>query len=354
VQLTKLKLQNFRCFKQKELALDAPIILIEGNNGSGKTSILEALHYLCYLRSFRTHLPRELINFDDDNFFIQAEFFDNDATKNELSVGFQNKKRSVKFNQRAVTSYKELIDHFRIVTLCEDDLQLIKGAPDERRSFIDQFIFLHDPKIITALRTYRNILSNRNALLQQPSAKDMYELWTKQLWEKTVEVQATRIEHLELLEKEMLDLCTEFFGSEYSIKLEYNQKKSSEKSLSSFLSEHEQLNHDEHRMRRSLFGAHLDDFAIIFQHKKSRTYASRGQQKLLVLLLKIAEIKILARLKGPSIFLLDDFMTDFDQPRLERFVNLLQSLDCQLIFTTPLQGCPLDQLLKNEHKTILV
>ncbi|HJM68400.1 MAG TPA: DNA replication and repair protein RecF [Candidatus Babeliales bacterium] len=352
MQLIKLKLQNFRCFKQRELALDAPVILIEGDNGSGKTSVLEALHYICYLRSFRTHLPRELVHFDTDNFFIQAEFYEGDESKSELAVGFHNKKRSVKLNKSAVGSYKELIDHFRVITLSEDDLGLIKGAPDGRRSYIDQFIFLHEPDILSKLRVYRNILSNRNALLQKKSSQDMYQLWTEQLWDKTVEIQRMRIEHLAMLEKEMANLCEEFFGSEHTIALQYHPKKKIHKTLASFLEEYPDLHSDEHRMYRSLFGAHLDDFTILFQHKKSKAYASRGQQKLLALLLKVAQIKILGKTKGPCIFLLDDFMTDFDAKRLEVFIKLLRSLDCQLIFTSPVHDSNLSHFLKDSCHTI--
>ena len=74
VRITNLQIKNFRCFGSLDLAFDNPITLIEGINGTGKTSLLEALHYLCYLRSFRTHLPQELVQFGHDNFFIKAHY----------------------------------------------------------------------------------------------------------------------------------------------------------------------------------------------------------------------------------------------------------------------------------------
>ena len=91
-------------------------------------------------------------------------------------------------------------------------------------------------------------------------------------------------------------------------------------------------------MNRSLFGAHLDDILITFHDKRSKQYASRGQQKLIVLLIKIAQIKELLRQKGPAVFLLDDFMTDFDEQRIRQLVTVLRGLDIQLIFTTPLSS----------------
>ena len=98
---------------------------------------------------------------------------------------------------------------------------------------------------------------------------------------------------------------------------------------------------------RSLFGAHLDDFIIRFQDKKSKQFASRGQQKLVVLLMKIAQIKQLSRKKGPAIFLLDDFMTDFDPERVRTLFSILAQLDTQLIFTCPVGGSILSQQLQS-------
>src|SRR5437868_6298202 len=92
---------------------------------------------------------------------------------------------------------------------------------------------------------------------------------------------------------------------------------------------------EETRVGHSLFGAHLDDFLIHFQDKKSKNYSSRGQQKLIVLLVKIAQIQQLLHSKGPVILLLDDFMTDFDEQRCRLLLDLLFDLKIQLIFTVP-------------------
>jgi DNA replication and repair protein RecF len=95
------------------------------------------------------------------------------------------------------------------------------------------------------------------------------------------------------------------------------------------------LYQQEQTFGRSLFGAHLDDIAIHFQNKGSKAFASRGQQKLIVFLLKIAQLQELVHLKGPSILLVDDFMADFDTDRIKALLILLESLKCQLILTSP-------------------
>ena len=107
------------------------------------------MHYLCYLRSFRTHLPQELVQFGQDNFFIKARLENGNAADGyDLQVGFSNKKRLVKVNNKSIASYKELLDYYRIVTITEDDLGLIKDGPEERRLFIDQAIMLADPEFL--------------------------------------------------------------------------------------------------------------------------------------------------------------------------------------------------------------
>src|SRR5471030_434878 len=110
LQLTTIQIKHFRCFAGTTIAFDSPIVLVEGNNGSGKTSLLEALHYLCYLRSFRTHTPRDLIQAGADGFFIKASFdqqINQQSFTHNVQVGFSGKKRLVKMNEQSVSSYKE-------------------------------------------------------------------------------------------------------------------------------------------------------------------------------------------------------------------------------------------------------
>lgn len=341
LQLKNIQLKGFRCFDNIQLNLDAPLVLIEGDNGTGKTSLLEAVHYLCYLRSFRTHRAQEIVQFQKPGFFVKAAFTAQDMhgidEAHELQVGFESKKRLVKMNQKSVRSYKELMDHFRVVTLTEHDLTLIQGAPEVRRSFIDQVLVLQNPELAKQLREYRKIVSNRNALLAHQSvAKDLYDVWTEQLWNASRYLQNERKAGLEELQKQVNTILHDAFDSKFTIAFQYGAKrKSAQESIGQFLDQQGNLYHDEIRFRRSLFGAHLDDFSIIFQDKKSRAYASRGQQKLIVLLVKIAQLQQLAQKRGTAIFLLDDFMTDFDEKKVEILVPLLADLGAQLIFTSP-------------------
>lgn len=347
MRIKQLQLKNFRCFATLTLDMDYPIILLEGPNGSGKTSLLEAMHYLCYVRSFRTHVPRDLAYEQESSFFIKAHL-SQDAVDHELQIGFSGKKRLVKLDQRPIQSLKELMSFYRVVTLTEDDLTLIKGGPDGRRTFLDTACILFDPESVVQLRTFKTIVENRNALfLRGRPSPESYLLWTQQLWQLSSEIQHARIAVLQSLEGRVNLLLANYFNDRpLNVRLGYQEKNSdTAQSFEQFLARTQGFYEEEVRMRRSLFGAHLDDFTIDFCHKSSKAYASRGQQKLVMVLLKVALMLEIGERKGPSIFLLDDFLTDFDEPTVQTLLRLLTSMQSQLIFTSPAQSDGNDRLI---------
>jgi len=331
---------------------DGPITVIQGENGTGKTSLLEALHYMCYMRSFRTHTARDLIAFEADNFFSKV-FFEigcdkkNDHLDCELQIGFAQKRKVVKLNKKNIGSFKELMDFYRIVTLTEDDLWIIKGGPDVRRAFLDHALLLLEPDFLATIKEFKRVLEQRNSLLQRGSfSTDQYELWTMQLWEKSRKMQLKRQKLVKMYEKSVNKILADIFDKSFEISFTYKAKNVDlQDTLDDFMQKMSKFAHQEARFCRSLFGAHLDDFCVDFQRKKSKLYASRGQQKLIVLLLKVAQIQHLEKKKGKSVFLLDDFFTDFDEKKTAILVKFLVSLECQLIFTSPSQSGFFEDLL---------
>lgn len=338
--ISHIHIKQFRCFKEHTITCDAPLVLIQGANGTGKTSIVEALYYACYLRSFRTNTPRELVTDNTDAFCVKVMVRTSDQT-DEISIGFSDKKRLVKINQQAISSYKSLLSYYRVIAITEDDIDLIKEGPSYRRDFLDQALTLVDATYITAFKRMRDTLEQRNKVLQTGACDpDLYAVWTQQLWERSIPLQKQRIQLLKEIQKEVNCLIQIYFASEFKVSFFYEPKKMDvHQSFEAFQQENPTLYQDELRFRRSLFGAHVDTINITFKGKKSRSFASRGQQKLLVILIKAAQIRLLAGLSHtPLILLLDDFMTDFDSDRANTLIQLLQDLHIQLIFTAPLGG----------------
>jgi len=350
VFLSHIHLKNFRCFTSFELDLEQSIVLFEGSNGIGKTSLLEALYYACYLRSFRTHSPKELVRFGNDGFFVNIQVTNNlmdQELMHDIQVGFSHKRKLVKIDQKPIVSYKELMHMYRVVSLTEDDLTLIQGEPQARRTFMDHVLLLINPDYLVVLKSYRNILDQRNALLQQRSFNRVtYEILTKQLWEQSQMIQEARVEGVAKLNDSITELIARYFDNSFTITCRYKPKRNLHESLEDFTVAYPMLYDQELRFGRSLFGAHLDDLSIMFQSITAKDFASRGQQKLIVLLVKIAQAKQLAYAGSAALMLLDDFMTDFDPEKGRVLLNILMDLDLQLIFTSPMEDGMLSRYLR--------
>jgi DNA replication and repair protein RecF len=225
---------------------------------------------------------------------------------------------------------------------------LIKGAPEDRRSFLDQALLLDNPAFVPIIREFRLILEQRNSLLRNDCIDyETYFIWSQKLWEKTSQIQKLRkyiLENFEIEINKMLSLC---FENSLTLSFSYIAKKKSDLSFNDFWLNKDSLLKEEQYFKRTLFGVHLDDFIITLAGKKSSSFASRGQQKMIVLLIKAAQIKYLTLQKGPVIFLLDDFMTDFDPQKGAALLSVLFTLKCQLVFTSPHQNSPLEAIITN-------
>lgn len=350
LRIEQLELRNFRCFEHKVIDLNYPLVLIEGDNGVGKSSIVEALYYACFMRSLRTHLPRELIRSGADYFFIQVQcrkILQATEFKHQVSVGFEQNKKLVKIDQKIIYSFKELMELYKVITITEDDLFILKGSPESRRSFIDQFLLIVDPDYAHHLRTLRTIADNRSACIRQgKNSGPLYEILTKQLWDASYVVQQRRVEILTQLDNEIQKVA-KIFNSAISIGFTYVSKKKLLADYEQFIAHNPNLGAQELIMQRSLFGAQLDDIWVDFNESITRIFASRGQLKLTIMLIKLAQVFYLQTMGQSAILILDDFMTDFDSYYAQQLLELLISTKNQLIFTAPTGLSSFISLLKD-------
>jgi DNA replication and repair protein RecF len=352
--IKSVTVKNFRGFDDRTFSFEKSFVVIEGANGTGKTSLLESLHYACYLRSFRTHRGADLLKIDAPYFFVGVDFESHETSlAHSIQVGCEEKKKTVKFDGRPIRSYQNIINSYRIISMSEHDMELVQGAPEARRFYLDALLSLLDSETFRKLKKYRYILSQRNTFLRSidrlatSSLQSEYEIWTKQLWEGSTEIQNERIKILKELERVVNRLLVENFSPKgLSISFEYLPKNSNpEENFDSFIQNYKKSDL-ELKLDRSLFGAHLDDIIIHFQNKKARVFASRGQQKLILFLLKIAQLLLLREQGISAVLLLDDFITDFDATWVSECCKVLQDLSCQTFITSPLEL--LAQNMKNE------
>lgn len=335
-----LTVRNFRCFENNEtFNFAAPVVVILGENGSGKTSLLEALFYATSLRSFKTRTPRECIHWGRDGYLIaltghaQAEQSGQQETWELRAYVTATGDRAVKLNGNTVSSWHEVTAQCRAIAISEEDLALVGGAPDDRRRFLDHAISLENPEYLRQLVTLKRVVRQKNALLATGRCTfDVFVSWTEQLEALSEQIRVARVHFMTKLQDALMAQSERHqISSRATIALTYKGADRAGQSTNS-----DELFIRECATRRTLVGAHLDDFLITLNGQPARQFASRGQQKLIAFLLKTSVISLLSK---PALILVDDFMTDFDEKNAATLLELAQKLGGQLVITAPQASC---------------
>ena len=311
--LKTLRVQNFRTHSDFILEIGEKSTLISGANGSGKTSLLEAIYFALQGTSFRSS-DKEILRNDGSSWFR----IDLKDSKDSL--------RTIIFNDAVQKSKKQfLVDgnkkarlssNLRIpVVLFEpDDLQLLSGSPTRRRNFLDYFLSQIFPSFQLALARYNKALKQRNNLLKRDNvSKDELFPWNLMLAEYGAEIISKRQDFLELLNLKIEEVYFEISGVKDEIKIDYLGEKVSKNEILAILSEN--IERDK-ILGYTNFGPHKHDIQFIFNKKPAQNVASRGENRSLVLALKFIETDILADLTSKRpIVLLDDVFSELDDDR---------------------------------------
>lgn len=325
-------IKDFRCLRDIRLEIHDAVIAVEGHNGSGKSSLLEALYYACHLRSFRTHHPKDLISFGQDAFFMHINFHGSDEIDHALQVGVSHAARIVRFDKNRIKSHADIIDSFRVVGITEYDMALIQGGPEERRLFLDHALMMHDPSLMMLFKRYRDIVSNRNSLLKHVRVDyDQYCVWTDELIATTDNIRKQRQAYIERLSTSVDAIMRAYFFGIHPILITYIPKKSP---LLESMDDRRALFQDEVRMKRTLIGAHLDNVGIYFNNIDGRLFSSRGQQKMMVFIIKMAELQLIKEIHHSPLLLMDDFLTDFDAKTARMVLQCATSCKTQIFLTS--------------------
>lgn len=311
--LKTLRVQNFRTHSDFILEIGEKSTLISGANGSGKTSLLEAIYFALQGTSFRSS-DKEILRNDGSSWFR----IDLKDSKDSL--------RTIIFNNAVQKSKKQfLVDgnkkarlsaNLRIpVVLFEpDDLQLLSGSPTRRRNFLDYFLSQIFPNFQLALTRYSKALKQRNNLLKRDNvSKDELFPWNLMLAEYGAEIISKRQDFLELLNSKIEEVYFEISGVKDEIEIDYLGEKVSKNEILAILSEN--IERDK-ILGYTNFGPHKHDIQFIFNKKPAQNVASRGENRSLVLALKFIETDILSDLTSKRpIVLLDDVFSELDDDR---------------------------------------
>lgn len=326
--VTQLKFKGFRNLKDGCINPSDGINIIYGDNAQGKTNLLECIWLFNGVRSFRGSKDNELISFEEKFASINMEFFSDERLQN-AQINILNGKRQAIINGVTKNAPSHLIGKFCSIVFSPEHLMLVKSGPSERRKFIDGAICQIYPKYAIYLSKYNKLLNQRNALLKEINKnKDLMttlDIWDEKLCIAGAEIIERRIKYIELLKEKAGEFHNGISENKETLELSYN---SNLKNLNNSEIAKELYNGLKKRRREDMFlghtsvGPHRDDIDIILNGKTAKTFASQGQQRSIVLSLKLSEAVLLYETIGEKpVILLDDVLSELDAFRQDFLIN---------------------------------
>ena len=330
--LKRLFIQNLRNLEGVDIIPSQQVNLIYGENGSGKTSVLEAINLLALGRSFRSHKHKPLINHQHQSFTVFGRVYTDDESDVPIGISRSlNGDASFKANGVLVPSAADLAGYLPVQVINSDTFLLLEGSPKVRRQFIDWLVFHVEPNFFPAWKAIQRCLKHRNSLLRRDRI-DQFELatWDKELVGLTEQIHHFRSQCLAQFQDTFAELVKEFIRIE-GIALNYYRGWDKEKSYADVLAASFE------RDRRQGFthtGSHRADLKITVNGLDAAEVLSRGQQKLLVCALKIAQGYVFTRITGrKSVYLVDDLPAELDEKHRSLLVHWLNTMKTQVFIT---------------------
>ena len=330
MQLSHLQIRDFRNLVDVEFDPCSGVNLISGQNASGKTSLLEAIYYLSHLRSFRTPYLSDLINHDAHRLQLIARV--RDSHDNLIPIGIERSKESlqVRANQRPVQRVADLTAIFPVLAIHPDSYRLITGSPTERRAYIDWGVFHVEQGFFEAWQRYRKALAQRNAALRSKEKTSYCRLWDRELDQAAGQIHTRRQHYIDQLQPFLDNLISEFFPGQ-RVRFDYRRGWSNDQTLLRVL---ESSFDRDFKRGQTQTGPHRADLLIQVNGKSAQTGISRGQQKVLVALLKLAQVQQFTHSADRHCILLyDDLAAELDDRHRKLILCALQAMPVQLFLT---------------------
>ena len=343
--IKKIKINNFRNYKSQEINLEKNINIFYGENAQGKTNIIEAIFLSSMGKSFRAKKDKEMIMLGEEKSNIEIEYEKTDRD-GKIKIELGNKK-IVYINGIKIKKLSELLGKINVVIFTPDDINILKGGPQNRRRFLDIMISQLRPNYMYNLNLYLKTLEQRNNYLRQireeNKNENMLDIWDEELSNYAINIYNYRKEFIEKIKNKIKNIHSEITNNKEEIEIEY---------LSECISKEKYLELLKQRRKLDIIkgyttkGIHRDDFNIYINKKELGIYGSQGQHRTAILSLKLSELNIVKDEIGESpILLLDDFMSELDEKRRKNFLEKIN--DVQVIITCT-------EKIDIENKEILV
>ena len=335
MKISHLSLQDFRSYKNLELPLNEGTHIFIGENGEGKTNIVEAIMYLALLSSHRISTDAPLIKLGAERGYIRAKVSDQDRdTLIELEIN-NGKANRAKVNQNPVRSQRAISGIVKAICFSPEDLDLVRGDPSERRSFLDHLLIQRNPRLGGVISDYEKALKQRNTLLKARAPESTLAPWNEHLANFGGEIIAARLKLIRELIPHLMN-SYENISVKKQPSLEYksildNLTEDKEDNKSEMLKKIEEVGFQERERGVSLVGPHRDDLLLNLGEHPVKGFASHGESWSIALSLRLASYQLLRADGDNPILILDDVFSELDEKRRERLVALTNTAEQTLI-----------------------
>ena len=350
MNITKIKLKNFRNYEQQEIELGKNINIFYGDNAQGKTNVIESI-FLCAIgKSFRTNKDNELIKFNENFTSVNIDYSKIDRNGN-IKIDISNKK-NIYINDIKIKKLSDLLGNINVVIFTPDDINILRDGPSKRRRFLDIMIGQLRPNYIYLLNMYNKTLEQRNNYLKQikeeNKSEDLLDIWDEKLIEYGVQIYNYRNEFIEKIKNKINDIHNKITSEKENIKIEYISNCTSREEFSNWLNTRRKLDIIKGYTTK---GIHRDDFNVYINDELVNVYGSQGQNRTVVLSLKISEMQVIYDEIGEyPILLLDDFMSELDEKRRNNFLDNIEQNQVIITCTDKIEIDKIDCKIFNVNK----
>ena len=336
MNITKIELINFRNYKKIIYDKFSNLNIIIGKNGIGKTSIIEAIYLGSLAKSFKTNSDDTLINNEADSYKIKIHYFDY-GPKNNLEIIYDKTGKKTKINSKIQKRLSDFISQYRVILLSPDELKLIKSSPNTRRNYLNIQISQLHKEYIHYLNNYNILIKNKNDYLKKLMINgnlDMryLDIIDEKIVDEGLKIYNYRNDYINKINSYINDIFKNYNKNsnvyiKYVSDYEINNKEK-------LINELKKIRKKEINLGMTSYGVHRDDYEFIHNDNNSKEFSSQGQQKLIVLAMKLSEVKIFINdYQIKPILLLDDLFSELDEKNRNNIFKSINN-DTQVFITT--------------------
>lgn len=341
--LKKLVLINFKNIAQAEITLSERLNCFVGDNGAGKTNVLDAVYYLSMSKSALTMTDGQSVRHGEDFFVVEGTYAGDSGSSDTVNCSFLRRSGKVlKLNGKEYDRMADHVGRFPVVMVSPQDSVLITDAAEERRRYLNAFLSQLDRDYLASLMRYNAVLAERNRFLKSSSDEQMLQIYDMQLADHAARIYERRRDIIERMRPLVAEFYRQLSGDREQVEIEYRSELASASMGELLLASRERdiVN------GFTTSGVHRDDMSLRIGGYPLRKYGSQGQQKSFLMSLKLAQYRILAEVCGERpLLLLDDLFDKLDTSRVENLLSLVAGDGFGQIFITDCNRSRLETIL---------